>query len=441
MIELDRDLMYWVWLSRRLGVASRYIMGLLDRFDDAFDIYCADSETLAGLSGFMSEKMIQNLLDKRIDTDAETIRICEKKDISIIHINDPRYPKRLRAIQDPPTLLYVKGRLPDIDGELCVGIVGTRKVSEYGCRATYRISNDLSRAGAVTVSGLALGVDGIVAAAALAENAPHVAVLGTGIDVVYPSKHQKLYDELVKRGTVISEYAPGIRGASYTFPKRNRIISGLSQATFVVEADIGSGAMITAKDALVQGREIFALPGNIGASNSRGTNELIREGAHPVLDAKDILGEFSSLYSHKIDMSAIEGGTPEYDTEVLGSFDILPETHGSEAHEPVGNIPGIIAPRKSKKTAEKPQKTEKAKPAPEPDEEAAARKNDKTVKAYEALDPKLKAVYDALPKYGAVSVDAIKAEGLGIGEIIASLTLLEIQGLVKNMPGGVYMRA
>ena len=437
MTELDRGLVYWIWLSRQLGVARRYIVGLLDRFDDAFDVYCADSETLAGLSDFMSERMIQKLCDKRIDRDSETLGICEKNDISIIHINDPSYPQRLRAIQDPPTVLYVKGKLPDIDGELCTGIAGTRKVSEYGCRATYRISNDLSRAGAVTVSGMALGVDGIVAAAALAENAPHVAVLGTGIDIVYPSKHQIIYDELTKRGTVISEYAPGTRGASYTFPKRNRIISGLSQATFVVEADINSGAMITAKDALVQGREIFALPGNVGVSNSRGTNELIREGAHPVLDSKDILGEFISLYSHKIDTSVLRSGSPEYDAEVLKSFDILPETHGSVS-EPTAV--GVIAPRK-KKTAEKP-KTEKE-PTPTVEElgEKETGQNDKTVRLYDTLDPKLKAVYDALPEYEAVTVDAIKAEGLSIGDIIASLTLLEIQGLIKSMPGGVYARA
>ncbi len=433
MTELDRGLVYWIWLSRQLGVASRYIVGLLDRFDDAFDVYCADSETLAGLSGFMSERVIQKLCDKRIDRDSETLGICEKNDISIIHINDPSYPQRLRAIQDPPTVLYVKGKLPDIDGELCIGIVGTRKVSEYGCRATYRISNDLSRAGAVTVSGMALGVDGIVAAAALAEGAPHVAVLGTGIDVVYPKNHQKIYEELTKRGTVISEYAPGVRGASYTFPKRNRIISGLSQATFVVEADINSGAMITAKDALVQGREIFALPGNVGASNSRGTNELIREGARPVLESKDILGEFESLYSHKIDMSVLRSGLPEYDAEVLQSLDILPETHEGVG-ESKENIPGVIAPRK-KKTAEKP------KPTVEEVSKAEVRKNDKTVKLYDTLDPKLKAVYDALPEYEAVTVDAIKAEGLSIGDIIASLTLLEIQGLIKSMPGGVYARA
>ncbi len=433
MAELDRGLVYWIWLSRQLGVASRYIIGLLDRFDDAFDIYCADSETLSGLSGFMSERMIGKLCDKRIDLDSETLMVCEKKDISIIHINDPLYPKRLRTIQDPPTLLYVKGKLPDIDGELCIGIVGTRKVSEYGCRATYRIANDLSLAGAVTVSGMALGVDGITAAAALAADAPHVAVLGTGIDVVYPKNHQKIYDELVKHGTVISEYAPGTRGASYTFPKRNRIISGLSQATFVVEADMNSGAMITAKDALVQGREIFALPGNVGVSNSRGTNELIREGAHPVLDSKDILCEFVSLYSHKIDMSVLRSGAPEYDAEVLRSLDILPETHGS-GNEPKENTSGVIAPRK-KKTAEKPKPTVKEVG------EAEIRKSDKTVKAYDALDPKLKVVYDALPEYEAVTVDAIKAEGLSIGDIIASLTLLEIQGLIKSMPGGVYARA
>jgi predicted Rossmann fold nucleotide-binding protein DprA/Smf involved in DNA uptake len=285
---------------------------------------------------------------------------------------------------------------------------------------------------------MALGVDGIVACAALVENAPTIGVLGTGIDIIYPSKHRKIYEELVEKGAVISEYAPGVRGSFYTFPTRNRIISGLSQATFVVEAGMDSGAMITAKDALVQGRELFALPGNIGSENSKGTNELIRQGAHAVFSADDILFRFMPLYSHKIDASAVRKGPPQYDAEVLRQYGILPDSYENSEFEPIQNEPGVIKPRKEKA----PKKSQTAKEvAKKADDLAEERKKDNTAKIYETLDPKLRAVYDAIPEYEAVSVDGIKADGVSVGEIIAALTLLELQGLIKGMPGGVYARA
>ena len=443
MTELDKDLLYWIWLSKQLGVASKYIVGLLDRFEDAFDIYSADRETLAGLSGFMSERIIEKLADKNLADASEILKTCEEKDIRVIRIGGDGYPKRLMTIQDPPTVLYVRGTLPDFDGEPCVGIVGTRKISEYGCRAAYKRSNELSRAGIITISGMALGVDGIVAVAALKATAPTVAVLGTGIDVVYPTKHQKIYDSLLKHGTVISEYEPGMPGASYTFPKRNRIISGLSQVTFVVEATQSSGAMITARDAIVQGRELYALPGNVGSVNSNGTNLLIRNGAHPVFGSTDIANAFKGFYSNKINFEELKNEDPAYDAKALAEYDILPDTYGKILSEEDQNKPGVISGKVKKDAPKKQRKQEKKKTAVSEVSNAETEKKsnkDKTAKEYETLDGKLRTVYDAIPDGDAVTLDRIKIEGLPVGEILASLTLLEMKGLIKSMPGGVYTR-
>lgn len=419
---MSNDILYWVWLACRLGAGTRRVNSLLERFGSVFEIYRADDEAIMSVSSSSNDKL-HRLSDKNLTEATKIIRDCERLGVDIIPLTDERYPARLRSIQNPPTVLYCRGILPNFDKLLCVGVVGTRKMSEYGCRAAYKISYGLASAGAVTVSGLALGVDGVVAGSTLAAGGHTVAVLGCGIDVVYPAKHRILYNELLSHGTIISEYPPMTRPTQYTFPQRNRIISGLSQGTFVVEGDFNSGALITARDALVQGRDLFALPGNVGEANSNGTNALIRDGANPVICAADILKEYLPLYRDVIDIKQLEmsGTKVEYDRRVLSRYGILPEFDKTV----------IPAEKPIKRAAEK---------NVTPQIKAVENHDDDSVRVYESLEPSLRAVYDRLPQKGAVSADMLTGDGINIGEVIAALTLLELRGLVEGLPGGLYSR-
>ena len=412
---MDRDVLYWVWLAEALGAGSLSINPLLDRFGSAFEIYRAEPDELRGFG------RCERRLNKKDLSGASAIcRRCEELGVDVVSMADDRYPARLRAIQNPPAVLYCRGKLPDLNSLLCVAVVGTRKMSEYGCRATYKISHGLSSAGIVTVSGMALGVDSVTACAAFATGGHTVAVLGSGIDVVYPSANRLIYDELMRLGTVMSEYPPGTRPTQYTFPLRNRIISGISQATFVVEGDENSGAMITARYAVVQGRELFALPGNIGESNSQGTNNMIRDGAHPVGSAADIIREFLPLYQKVVRTDGLVSSNelPDYDRTVLARYGVDPfeAKNGAKKAKKVDPVKKD-APIVQKRTA-----------------------GDGSDEAYASLEPSLRAVYDRIPETQVVSVDRLAVDGTSVSEAIAALTLLELRGLVQSLPGGLYSR-
>lgn len=249
-------------------------------------------------------------LKKAVDPDNEWKKL-EREKIGLITIFDKEYPKLLTHISHPPFLLYVKGSNEAWQNN-CFAVVGTRALSEYGKRVTPHITLDLARAGFTIVSGLATGIDTLAHKAALDAGAKTVAVLGTGIDdrTLYPQLNLSLARKIVERGgTVISEYALGTHGTKFSFPQRNRIISGLSKGVLVVEADHISGAMITAKCALEQNRDVFALPGSIFAKTSEGANNLIQKGAKLVACADDILEEYG-LESKKV-KKIIRAGSPE----------------------------------------------------------------------------------------------------------------------------------
>jgi DNA processing protein len=200
------------------------------------------------------------------------------------------YPRRLKEIDQPPPVLYVRGTITDKD-DWAVAIVGTRKVTAYGRQVAEEIATFLAHNGITVVSGLARGVDGVAHNHAMRAGGRTIAVLGNGVDRVYPPEHLDLAKRIIEQGAVVSDYAPGTPPDAINFPPRNRIISGMSMATVVVEADEKSGALITATFAAEQGREVFSVPGNITAQQSRGTNRLIRDGAHPLLSPEEILEE------------------------------------------------------------------------------------------------------------------------------------------------------
>ena len=225
---------------------------------------------------------------------------CAKGDIFLLTMQDALYPDRLRNIYDPPVLLYGRGRMPLFDEEAAVSVVGTRTCTPYGISAAEELGYQLAKEGAVVVSGLAKGIDGASHRGALRAGGFTAAVLGGGVDVVYPAENRRLYEDIAATGVLLSEYPPGTEPMGSHFPVRNRILSGLSLAVLVVEAPERSGALITANTALEQGRDVFAVPGPIDAPNSRGSNRLIRDGAGLVTCGWDILEGYRSRFPHRL---------------------------------------------------------------------------------------------------------------------------------------------
>lgn len=266
----------------------------------AEDVYYADEAEYAlveGLSKSSSSCSPTNRRTVRIKSSATAQRLG----LRILTMQDADYPARLRGIFEPPCLLYVKGTLPAFDEEVAVAMVGTRACTPYGTQSAEKIAYGLAKQGALVVSGAARGIDSAAHRGALRAGGVTVAVLGNGLDVVYPEENAGLYRDIAATGALLSEYPPGTAAEGWHFPIRNRIISGLCLATVVVEAPLErSGALITANTALEQGRDVFAVPGPIDASASRGCNRLIADGAGLVSESWDILREYQAMYPHKI---------------------------------------------------------------------------------------------------------------------------------------------
>ena len=298
---------YWIWLSLACTPGSQTFASLLGKFDTAREIYNADDHEIASAVTSRSRDY-EALTNKSLEQAELVFDFCASKNVGILTYADDRYPDSLRDIPTPPVLLYYRGILPDFNRRLCVSIVGTRSMSAYGLRQAYKMSYELATAGAVVVSGMAKGIDGVAAGAAIKSGGATVAVLGCGVDVAYPTHHKPLSIEIAKAGVVLSEYAPGTRPNSYHFPMRNRIISGLSQATVVIEAGIGSGSLITAKDAILQGRDVFAIPANVGSKGADGTNGLLRDGAKMALSADDVLAPYQYSYAESLTLEKYKSG-------------------------------------------------------------------------------------------------------------------------------------
>ena len=292
---MDANL-YWVWLAEALGPASDSFLVLLEHFKTAEAIYRAERWELEAITQ-LKPTVIPSLLDKSTEQAQRIQSRCETLGVGILPYCDALYPERLRQIHRPPVLLYYRGFLPDFPNRLAIAVVGTRGMTDDGRKNGYRLAYELAVAGAVVVSGMAIGIDGIAHVGALDAGGTTVAVLGSAIDNPYPHEHKPIYDRLIRQGGVISEYPPGMRTQRWHFPQRNRIISGLCQGTLIVEAGANSGALITAKEALAQGRNVFAMPGDAANPARVGTNNLIKAGAAAVTEATDILGVYQSLYS------------------------------------------------------------------------------------------------------------------------------------------------
>jgi len=284
---MDDDLRYWLGFNLVRGIGPVRLRALIDHFGDVRAAWHAPEPALRDLN--LDRRALSNLLKVRRAQDLEALQATlARKSIDVLTWASPDYPALLAEIADPPPVLFVCGEITPED-EWAVAVVGTRKVSSYGREVARRLGRELARNGVTVVSGLARGVDGIVHRAVLEAGGRTIAVLGSGVDHIYPPENRDLAIDIVANGAVVSDYPLGTRPEATNFPPRNRIISGLSMGTVVVEAGLRSGALITADFALDQGREVFAVPGNILSPNSAGCNRLLRDGAHVVTEVRDIL--------------------------------------------------------------------------------------------------------------------------------------------------------
>lgn len=290
---------YWLWLAHRPNINDHQKLLLLQSFRSPQGVYQADASEYA-LYPALTPQGITALGDKSLSLYRSALEYCQREGIQILTYDHPQYPNRLKHIYDPPLVLYYKGTLPKFDGTPVISIVGTRRCTAYGQAVASKMGAEISACGAMVVSGLAAGIDAAAMAGALQMGMPTVGVLGTGVDVIFPRENKNLFRQVEQCGCILSEFLPKTAGFKWNFPKRNRIISGLSIATVVVEAPEKSGALNTARQALNQGRDVFAVPGNADLPSFQGSNRLLKEGAISATSGWEVLSEYQSLFPDKI---------------------------------------------------------------------------------------------------------------------------------------------
>ena len=292
MAIVHTDIARWVALSRVKGLGCVSFKKLANHLDDPTRAFTTTAAELATIEG-LDRNAVDGLVNFSAWDEVELeIRRAAETGVHIVPFTSSSYPARLRTIADPPPCLYVRGELRGED-EKAVAVVGSRSASEYGCRVARELCRGLASLGFTVVSGMARGIDGVAHETALGGGGRTIGVLGSGVDQPYPPEHQGLYRKIIAHGAVISELPMGTRPLAFNFPARNRLISGLALGVVVVEATEKSGSLITAAMAVEQGREVFAVPGEAGASRSRGAHRLIRQGAKLVESVADIVEEIA----------------------------------------------------------------------------------------------------------------------------------------------------
>lgn len=445
--------LYDVWLSLCMPVGKSSHRELFRVFGNAYDVYRAESADYEAAG--IEEPLLSKLCNKDLERSFAIMDYCTRAGVSIVCEGGAGYPTRLSDIEDPPYLLYVRGHMPNIDQNVSIAVVGTRSMSEYGMRAAYKISYELSAAGCIIISGMALGIDSVAACAALDAGGVTLAVLGCGVDRVYPSQHKRLMDAIISGGAVISEFPPGTAPDGRNFPLRNRIISGLGLGTLVVEADLQSGALITARAAVVQGRDLFAVPGNIGAANSGGTNLLIRDGANVVLSTRDIINTYEFPWGRSMDLTALtaaerisdySGGLYERYGVCAGEPRKKAEPQTRERETPPLHISYPRDRRQTNRVVTDDSGTSVANKSGADNVSASfvagsgTAIDDPLSNAAASLEGDAKTIYDAMVPGERISIDKLMRLGINMGVIMSVLTKLEIMGLVASVPGGLYQR-
>lgn len=370
---MDNDkLKFWLALKSVAGVGNVVFPALIDHFGTLETVFSASPAELQAVPGITKKAAAGIAAFRDWDIVNRKLEEVEKAGINIVTYLDKLYPPKLLEIYDRPPLLYVKGTLKK--NEVNIAIVGSRLASTYGKYTTEKISRELALQGATVVSGLARGIDSAAHRGALTAKARTIAVLGSGLDIIYPPENKKLFAAICEMGAVVSEFPPGTPPRACNFPARNRIISGMSYGVVVIEAGEKSGSLITARLAVEQGREVFAVPGSIDATGSRGTNKLIKQGAKLIENTEDILEE------------------------------ILPQLEKPSTPE-ILSIPS--------------EKTD-------------------TVKKYDDLNSTDRQIISLLINNRLHIDELIKTTGLAPGDVLSSLTKLELNGIIQQHPGKFF---
>lgn len=399
-------LVYWIWLAHRPGVRDRTKRALLERFSQPEAVYSADGGELAEIEG-ITEEETASLQEKDLTEAERILGKCEEKNLEIITQEDGRYPARLKNIYDPPVVLYCRGRLPEIDGNAVIGVVGTRSASAYGLTAARRMGYELARGGGIVVSGLAGGIDAAAMQGALEGGGSVVGVLGCGADVIYPRRNRELFDSTARYGCILSEFPPGTPPVRWNFPRRNRIISGLSRGVVIVEAPEKSGALITARQALDQGRDVFVVPGNVDMPSFVGSNRLLRDGAEVVGCGWDILGEYVYQYPDKL-------------------------------HKPeVRSIPERAEEKRKEEPEQRPrtENTPEEKKSRKSIDNSAPQSYSDPRDGFSDLTPEERQVARTLLQGERTVDEVIALTGMAPGKLLSLLTMMELKGILSRRPG------
>ncbi len=403
------ELIYWVWLTIAFGPANPRKWNLLSHYDSAKAAY--DKISRGDLS-YITPQDKNKVSSVTIEQAQKLIEYCENKGINVYSFDDEMYPDRLREIYNPPSVLFVMGDISGLDDTVVISCVGTKKPSDYSVSVASRICYDLAKSGVTIASGFTVGLDSIAHKSALKAGGKTIAVLPCGILYDYPKENAKSKALIAKCGAVVSEYFPDDRASSLNFRARNRILSGLGLGTLVLQAGSGSGALSTASFALSQGRDIFCIPPHeLYNDDYAGVVSLIRDGAIPVFDAKDVLNEYYSIYAHKLN----------------------PESDVLKRRSAVGLFAEPEMPQTKK------PKSKKSEPKSEPKYEAEEQKTAQKRSSPENLDGVSLKVWEYLADNGAVLADELSdALDIEITELEMLLTDLELDGSIRSLPGNRF---
>ena len=408
-------LIHWIWFATRSGMGDKMKSILLSHFEDPEAIYFAPELEFERFED-LSPAAVESMMDKNLLECEEILRQCQEKKIHILTFQDAAYPSRLKNIPDPPMVLYYKGTIPAFDELPVIGVVGTRKACAYGLTAAKRLGYQIASCGGWVVSGMATGIDGVAMKGALTAGGSVVGVLGCGADIVYPASNRWLYADTEKYGCILTEFPPGTPPLGRNFPRRNRIISGLSCGVLVVEAPEKSGALITARLSADQGRDVFVVPANIDVESAMGSNALMRDGAIPVSSGWDILSEYRYQFPGKVRRGRA----------------VVNLTANSEELSQEREAPAKVAQESPKPAEKKPLKTPDRKKGIDNGEKSAYSDFKKTLPA---LTSDEESIVSALRNGQRLVDDVIAESGKALGVILASLTLLEVKGVVRRLPG------
>lgn len=439
------DTIYWIWLSLCLGYGSHALKPLIERFGDARGVFSASDEEIASVRSVCASER-KRLSMHELSRAEEIAEYCLHTSVRVLHVGDADYPMALLSIPNPPSVLYVRGTLPDLNRLPCIAIVGARAMSYYGADSACEIAYDLGRMGCVTVSGLALGIDGVSAAATLEAGGKTVAVLGSGIDRLYPREHRQLYEAILAGGgAVLTEFAPYEGADAFHFPLRNRIISGISRAVILIEGEAQSGALITARYAKAQGRCVFALPGKINDKNSEAPHLLLKQDARLLTCADDVYDAFREEYFSSINPFALLPKVNLNMEAILRKYGVAIGKEKSKEKKLLGateqSSGGVLDRLRRFFAGKGEQETASVAPAPSVEEKSTAEATARLDEERRALlSPVASAVYGALSYETPVHPDEISLEGIGADTVAAELITMEVLGFVLSVPGGCYIK-